>query len=71
MSDQLGSLTGVAIFYELFDVFSDLCPIVSSVDQFGRFCRPSVSRLWGFVVFGDKSYSYSFAIWYPTLSLIP
>ena len=30
-----------------------------------------MSSLWGVVVFGDKSYSYSFLVWYPNLSFKP
>jgi len=30
-----------------------------------------MSRLWGFVVFGDKISSYPFFVWYPNLSLVP
>jgi len=71
MSDHLGSLTCVALFYESLDVFSYLWPIVSSVDELGGFCRPSVSRLWGVVVFGDKSCSDPFVVWYPNLPLVP
>jgi len=67
----LGPLTCVAILYESFDIFSYLWPIVSSADEFGSFCCSAVSRLWGFVMFSDKSGSYPFLLWYPNLSLIP
>jgi len=71
MSDHFGPLTCVPVLYEWFDIFSYLWPIISSADELGGFCRSAMFRLWGFVMFGDKSGSYPFIFWYPNLSLIP
>jgi len=45
MSDHFGPLTCVAIFYESFDIFPYLWPIISSADEFGSFHCSAMSRL--------------------------
>ena len=70
MSHYFGSRTCVTIYFELFDIFCYLWPIISLADEFVGFCRSAMSHLWEFMVFGDKSGSYPFFIWYPNLYLV-
>jgi len=65
------SLANIAVLDVLLDCFSQLGPIVFSLNEFRCFGRSSMSGLKNVVVSSYKIGSYSFVIRNPNLSLVP